>query len=266
MNLSRAFLSLGYPTNHASLTVCVPCAVVSHSPGGSSYFNMLTTYYNSSLAHVQNAVAYANSTFVGYTHGTNLTDADVWLVVSDTLAAGALPTDPIGVYFVMTAADVTASSGFCSYYCAWHSSGDSADGVRVQYAFVGNPVNQCPDNCMEQPDVSPNGNAVADALASIVVHELCESTTDPDLDAWYDPTTGNECADMCAWTFGSPYVVTTAAGASLANVLLGGRHYLIQQNWVVVGGGYCAMEYNASEASASPSPAPSPPINDAFAR
>jgi hypothetical protein len=75
-------------------------------------------------------------------------------------------------------------------------------------------------------------------MASVVAHELEETTTDPDLNAWYD-TRGYENADKCAWTFGTAY---TANGAK-ANMKLGGRDYLIQRNWVNASGGYCAVKY-----------------------
>ncbi len=74
-------------------------------------------------------------------------------------------------------------------------------------------------------------------MASIIAHELEESVTDPGQSAWYD-SSGNEIADKCAWTFGATY---TAAGNSKANMQLGGKDYLIQQNWVNAGGGYCAL-------------------------
>ena len=47
-------------------------------------------------------------------------------------------------------------------------------------------------------------------MASILAHELEESVTDPDLNAWYD-SRGGENADKCAWTFGTTY--TAANGA-----------------------------------------------------
>jgi hypothetical protein len=65
-----------------------------------------------------------------------------------------------------------------------------------------------------------------------------EATTDPDLNAWYDRR-GYENADKCAWTFGTTY----SSGGADANVHLGSRDYLIQQNWVNASGGYCAMSY-----------------------
>ncbi len=73
-------------------------------------------------------------------------------------------------------------------------------------------------------------------MASIIAHELEEAVTDPDLNAWYDHR-GAENADKCAWTFGSTY---TANGA-YANMQLGSRNYLIQQQWVNASGGFCAL-------------------------
>ena len=74
-------------------------------------------------------------------------------------------------------------------------------------------------------------------MASIIAHELEEAVTDPDLNAWYD-SRGMENADKCAWTFGTTYA--TGNGA-LANMHLGSRDYLIQQQWVNASGGYCAL-------------------------
>jgi hypothetical protein len=102
---------------------------------------------------------------------------------------------------------------------------------------VGNP-DRCPSACEAQSSTSPNGNAGADGMASIIAHELEESVTDPELNAWYD-TRGQENADKCAWTFGTTY----NAGGALANMKLGSRDYLIQRNWVNASGGFCAKSY-----------------------
>src|ERR1700676_1419108 len=99
-------------------------------------------------------------------------------------------------------------------------------GRDIKYSFVGNP-DRCPAACEEQT-TSPNGNAGADGMASIIAHELEEATTDPDLNAWYDRR-GAENADKCAWTFGA---TSTASNGSFYNMTLGSRQYLIQQNWV----------------------------------
>jgi hypothetical protein len=204
--------------------------------GGSPYFHINTTYYNGSGVHISGAVSYGGSTTDNYSRGTALSDADIAAIVSDAISSGRLPQDANGVYFVLTSADVTATSGFCTQYCGWHTHA-SISGSDIKYAFVGNP-DRCPSGC-EAQTTGPNGNAGADGMVSIIAHELEEATTDPDLNAWYDHR-GYENADKCAWTFGS---VLTAPNGAAYNMTLGGYNYLIQQNWVNAGSGYCALSY-----------------------
>jgi hypothetical protein len=204
------------------------------SVGGSPYFNINTTYYNGSTKHVSNSVHYAGSTTDNYSQGTAVGDAGIQAIVSNAISS-KLPKDTNAVYFVLTSADVNETSGFCTQYCGWHTHGTIA-GSDIKYSFVGNP-DRCINACAIQ-DTSPNNNAGADGMASIVAHELEESVTDPDLNAWYDRR-GEENADKCAWTFGTTYT----KGGSLANMNLGGMDYMIQQNWVNASGGYCAQKY-----------------------
>ena len=196
--------------------------------GGSSYFNINTTYYNGSNTHVSNSVSYIDSTTDNYSRGKSLSDSDIQAIV-----ASQNPRDTNGVYFVLTSADVTATSGFCTQYCGWHTHG-TIGGLDIKYSFVGNP-DRCPSSCAAQ-SIGPNDNAGADGMASIISHELEEAVTDPDLNAWYDRQ-GAENADKCAWTFGS---MSTASNGSKYNMTLGSRNFLIQQNWVNSGNGFCA--------------------------
>ena len=64
-------------------------------------------------------------------------------------------------------------------------------------------------------------------MASVMVHEVDETLTDPSLSAWYD-SVGAESADKCIKTYGTLYTVGTAR----YNVQLGSLKYLIQQNWL----------------------------------
>jgi hypothetical protein len=146
------------------------------------------------------------------------------------------PADPNGVYFVLTAPYVAETSGFLSQYCGWHTAGYFGN-TTIKYAFVGNAAASL-GSCAVQ-STGPNGDAQADAMVSVIAHELDEAATDPQLTAWYD-STGAENADKCAWTFGATY--PTANGAQ-ANVQIGSMNYLIQQNWVNAGGGYCGLTY-----------------------
>ena len=204
--------------------------------GGSSYFKINTTYFDGSNTHVSGSVNYAGSTAPGYSHGTALSDSNIQQIVSEAINSNSLPKDTKGVYFVLTSADVNATSGFCTQYCGWHTHG-TITGSDIKYAFIGNP-DRCPSAC-EAQTIGPNGNAGADGMASIIAHELEEAVTDPDLNAWYDRR-GYENADKCAWTFGA---TLTASNGAKYNVTFAPRNYLIQQNWVNDSGGYCAKAY-----------------------
>lgn len=221
-----------------------------NSIGGSPYENINATY-GDTTGNVSGAIALAGSTQMpSTTFGTSLSDSSIFSIVSRALSTGALPTDSNGVYFVLTAPYIAETSGFLSQYCGWHTSGN-INGANIKYAFVGDAAASL-GSCAWQTGSSPNGDPAVDAMVSVMSHELEEAASDPNLNAWYD-STGAENADKCAWTFGTTYGST---GGSLANMNLGGHDYLIQQNWVNAGGGYCALSYNATpDFSLSVSPA-----------
>ena len=206
--------------------------------GGSPYFNINTTYYNHSNVHVSNSVTLSGQTSVGYTYGTNLTDANIQSIVTDAINSGAVPKDTNGVYMVLTDKTVGESSGFCTQYCGWHTHG-TIGGSDIKYAFVGNAETQCASAC-GATSPSPNSLPGADSMASIMSHELEEAVTDPQLNAWYSSFTGNENGDNCAWNFGT---TSTASNGAKYNMTLGGKNFLIQQNWVIASTQKCALHY-----------------------
>jgi hypothetical protein len=203
------------------------------SEGGSSYFNINTTYGEG----ITNGVTYKGSTTDNYSQGTSLSDSAVEAIVSSAITSGRLPKDTNGVYFVLTSQDVTETSGFCSEYCGWHTNG-TISGSDIKYSFVGNPA-ACLSSCAAQ-STGPNGNAGADGMVSIIAHELEEAVTDPDGNAWWNSSSGMENADTCAWTFGTE---STASNGSKYNITLGGKQYLIQQNLIKGSTCSCSMHY-----------------------
>jgi hypothetical protein len=44
----------------------------------------------------------------------------------------------------------------------------------------------CPYACSENPTTSITGSLGADAMASVLAHELAEAVSDPELNAWFD--------------------------------------------------------------------------------
>jgi hypothetical protein len=191
--------------------------------GGSGYFRINTTYGDNSK-NVSGNVAVAASTFNNYSNGKSLSDAAIRTIVSNAISSGALPKSTNGVYFVLTSSDVTATSGFCTQYCGWHTHA-TISASDIKYAFVGNP-DRCPSAC-EAQTISPNGDSGADGMASIMAHEAEEAITDPDLNAWYD-TRGFEDADKCAWMWGP---TTGTVGNGGYNQTFGSHHWLIQMEW-----------------------------------
>jgi hypothetical protein len=206
--------------------------------GGSPYYNINTTYTNAAGAKVQNSVTWGGETTDAYSQGkTNLSDAQIQSVASAAITGGKLPADPNGIYFVLTSSDVT-KSGFLTSYCGWHTYATIA-GTNIKFSFVGDPTGPSIGSCAGQSASSPNGDVGADAMVSVIAHELEEAVTDPNLNAWYD-SRGYENADKCAWTFGTTYA---AANGSLANMKLGTRDFLVQRNWVNASGGLCALKW-----------------------
>jgi hypothetical protein len=194
--------------------------------GGSPYYGINTTYTDAQRKSVANAVTLGGQTVDTAARGTSLSDATISSMVGDAITSGRLPSDPNGIYFVLTAPGITESSGFLTQYCGWHTNATLA-GTDIKFAFVGDAAGPSLGNCAAQTTASPNGDPGADAMVSVVAHELEESATDPDLNAWYDRR-GAENADKCAWTFGS---TSTASNGSSYNMTLGGRQFLIQRNW-----------------------------------
>ena len=64
-----------------------------------------------------------------------------------------------------------------------------------------NPVLTC-----SAQTLSPNGNEGADAMASVMAHELNETVTDPHGDAWFHIDTTGENGDLCNFKFGTATV------------------------------------------------------------
>ena len=149
--------------------------------GGSPYFNINTTY-GDTIGNVPNTVQYVTSTSDTGSLGTSLSDANIWTIVSSAISGNRLPLDPDGVYFVLTAPFVNETSGFLTQYCGWHTYNFFGN-TPIKYSFVGNPAANM-GACSMQSN-GPNGDGKADAMISVIAHELEEAATDPQLNAWW---------------------------------------------------------------------------------
>ena len=207
--------------------------------GPSPYFNINTTYFDGSGAHVQNVVQYtqywASSTSVPAS-GSTVSDAQVQAKVVDGFTTGNLTYDASTLYAVFSGSGVNLGGGFGVQYCAYHGHFTS-NGLDIKYAVM--PYDADFVSGCTALNGSPNNDFAADAEVNTLAHETEETTTDPDLNAWFDRR-GFENADKCAWTFGTTY---TTGNGSTANMNLGGKDFLVQRNWVNARTGGCLTQY-----------------------
>jgi hypothetical protein len=210
--------------------------------GSSPYFQINQGYPNSSGQAPSGDLTFGGGAADAYSHGAALSEADVADVVANAILTGGVPLDPSGIYVVLTSADVTVIdtvTQFCLTCCNLHGHSVVA-GSGFRYIFVGHPA-RCPSACAQHGSPSPNGDYAVDAMVSWLAAALSEVVTDPHNDAWYDRY-GLENAEKCEGTYGATYPVTNLWGQSAqANVKLGYRDYLLQQNWVNGKKGHCAM-------------------------
>jgi len=216
--------------------------------GGSSYFNINSTYTNGSGQAIANVVKYTQfwANNVSVPTGTQVvSDAQMVAMLQSGFNSGKLTYDPNTLYAIFTAGAVNLGGGFGGQggtqfqYCAYHTHGTvSITGLgsrTVLYAAMPYDA-QYPSSCSDNQ--APNNDFGADAEVNTLAHETEETTTDMLGTAWFD-SRGFENADKCAWNFGT----TTGSAGHLSNITLGGKNFLVQQNWVNAGSGGCLQHW-----------------------
>jgi hypothetical protein len=213
--------------------------------GGSAYFNINSTYWDASNKNIANIVRYtqyyANGTSVPAS-GASVSDAQMLSMLQTAFNTGKLTYDAGTLYAIFTGLGVNLGGGFGTQYCAYHYHGTiTVGGVSRVVLYAAMPYNNTyPGTCTNRSK-SPNNDDGADAEVNTLAHEIEETTTDGMGNAWFD-VRGYENADKCAWIWGSTY---TTPNGGVANVKIGARDYLVQQNWVNSGSGGCASAYTA---------------------
>jgi len=207
--------------------------------GNTPYMTINSTYSDFTGHAASPSLVYAGLVVDrSYAHGNDLTTADVVAIISDAILGFALPQDPQGIYVVVASADIASNeTGFCIPGAKPFHSSATVNGGILPYVFLGNP-----DRCRTVAGsnfglVTPNGSFSGDAMVGNFAHAINGLLTNPNGTGWYDRY-GLEDADKCTSTFGETY--TTVNGAR-ANIRLGQRDFLLEQNWVNARKGYCAM-------------------------
>lgn len=214
--------------------------------GGSPYFNINHSYTDGAGAAIANSVSYdqfwANSTFNVPADGANVSDANMLAMLSYAFNNGKLTYSPTTLYAIFTAGKVNLGGGFGSQYCAYHYHGNVTIGGSTRVVlYAAMPYDYAYPSACTNGGTAANGgdDPGADFEVNTLGHEIEETTTDLMGNAWFD-SRGYENADKCAWNFGTTY---TSSKGGKANMNLGGKDFLVQQNWVNAGSGGCALRY-----------------------
>ena len=203
------------------------------SLGGTPAFNVNTEYYDSANQYVQNVLDYGaatNSYDDAYSLGTSLSGSFVTTILHNAVAAGHLPSDVNGIYMLTVSTDVKLPK---SVWCAYHAHSTAiVTGQDIKYAIAADPppsiLNSCSGNLATYHDTtSPNGDIGMDEVVDSLIHEISETVTDPDGNAWYTAG-GAEVGDLCNFIYGPTQI---AANGSHYNHTFGGRNYLAQEIW-----------------------------------
>lgn len=214
--------------------------------GGSGAFNVNTTYYdqqNGQNVHITNKLAYSRFTDSYYdtnSLGTKLGSTFATPLLQSALSGGHLPIDDQAIYLEIISPLVSVSN---TNYCGYHThSSTVAPGHDIKYAVVPDPGPKhynCSGNvAVYGENNSPNGDIGADSVADTLIHELSETVTDPDLNAWFGPH--GENGDLCNFNYGTTKL---APNGTHFNQTFGGLDYLVQTIWENTGNGFCANTY-----------------------
>ena len=160
------------------------------------------------------------------TPGNCITDAQVQAEITKVMGIKGWTGGLNKMFFLFTSSgegscfDSTSTSCAYTQYCAYHGFYGAGPTIYGNMPFGNLSACQAPGT------PSPNGDALADAVASTTTHELTEAITDPELDAWYDTTNGEEIGDLCAYNYG-----TNTWDSAKANEMWNGRFYELQQEY-----------------------------------
>jgi hypothetical protein len=210
--------------------------------GGSGYFSINSQYLRNATNAASLQASYADTASAP---GSKVSDVAIQNEVHSVLAAGVLPYDANGLYFVITPKTTTVCAGrscSCQNFCGYHAHYTDTQFGTVLYSPIPSAA-ACPGSCgvFTSDATSPNGNVEADEGVSILAHEAEETQSDALANAWFDRN-GQECGDKCAYKYGPTTPVTTPAGnPAIINQSWGGASWLVQMNWSNQIGG-CAQK------------------------
>jgi len=160
---------------------------------GSPYLALANQYLFGQKAHVR----FGGNLFDHSAPPTQDQPTSVFVTeVYNVLIENGEKPDPTAVYAIYASSSATPFP-----YCANHDYGIGPDGTAIHFFFVPNASDE-PLCWVQPPELSCNHHSNGlQAAANSTAHELMESITDPNSDAWVSLPTYNEIGDPCNFTY-----------------------------------------------------------------
>jgi uncharacterized repeat protein (TIGR01451 family) len=198
--------------------------------GGNEYYG-INTQYPGSNGTPQNAVTFGGSTVdtgaypKAGTAAAPLLESDINAKVNAVAAAKSWPTALNDLFVVWTAAGIQECDGAAHNFCTPGTTAVMGN-FCAYHQFTTPPHAYLPSACYTRaPLPSPNNDQDADSGIEIFSHELFESVTDPNGNAWQAVGGASaEISDLCNAQNG--YVNSNGA-----NAYLNGRGYTVELQW-----------------------------------
>ena len=196
-----------------ALSSLTPDVEINQFPNLSNLWKVMTKYYQELPGQARTFVT--NKITVTKEVDDNISstqkvingDKDPERIIQKHIKAGNLPADnEQGVYFVLTASDITFRDNvdYCGYHWSSCASCNSTEDNFI-YAFVPWAQNDCINFGSNMPGTPPNyavsPDGAIDSMIDSIMHELLELTVDPypGMPAWEQNLTENsEAADVCS--------------------------------------------------------------------
>jgi hypothetical protein len=148
------------------------------------------------------------------------TDTQIQQEASATLDHFAI-ADSLNLQIVVATPTGHSTAGFGTSFCAYHSVAPNFIATYTNLPYQTDAGAACGQNA-----VTPGSGGILDGVSIVEGHELAETITDPNQNAWRDAG-ANEIGDKCAWN-------------GLGGVTLSGVAFPMQTLWSNGAGG-CVM-------------------------
>jgi hypothetical protein len=204
--------------------------------GGSAWNNVVKQYCQNVPSGTQNCASVSGAQYITNPTGqfggawndptavpSNPTQSDIFAAAQRLRAQ--YPNYTANATYMVYTPHGKSMNGFGTQWCAWHSSGSTANGP-LAYAYI--PYLPDAGTSCGANFINSGNNGYFDGFSVVAGHEYSEAETDPFPSSGWVDRQGAENADKCAWS------------ASSGNISLGGHNYAVQPTWSNAVNG-CAM-------------------------